>query len=182
MKHTKIKDEDFGILIFKEIESITDLELLILKGHILVEYSMNKFIEDIADESFDIYKENFPFGQKTKICKALGLFRSTMHPLEEIITTLNKIRNSIAHYLEFDESELQKLISLYKKISHKVNPIQESGDNFEIVKELIQTICGRIIGIKMGKEKIEAYSHHILSTELRKDPKEFSEKFQKFKY
>ena len=134
MKHKKIKDEDFEKLIYSEIESISDFELLILKGHILVEYSMNKFIEDIADRSFDIYKENFQFVQKTKICKALGLFKSTEHPLEEIITTLNKIRNSIAHYLAYDESELEKLISLYRKMSDKVNPIQDSWENLKIIK------------------------------------------------
>lgn len=180
VKHKKIIDEDFKLVIENEINSITDLELVILKGHILIEYSLNKFIDDISEKTFDIYKESFQFVHKVKICKALGLFKSTKHSLEEIILTFNKVRNSIAHYLEYDENELHKLISLFKHMSKDVKPISNELTDIQITKDLVSSICGLIIGIKMGKQQIERFTTHILSNEMKKDEDAFKKRLLRF--
>ena len=177
MKHKKISDEEFYPFIKKELDEIKDLQMLILKGHIIVEYSLNKFIDDIADNSFDIFKENFQFSQKVKICKALGLFAPRHRPLEEIILTLNKVRNSIAHYLEFDQDEFKKLISLHKNMAKDVRPINESWSDFEVTREIIVAITGLTVGRKKGLQKIKKFSQDFLSSELKKNEAEFKKKF-----
>lgn len=64
MKHRKILDEEFEQLILSSINNLNDLELVILKGQILVEYALNKFIDDLSNDNFYIHKENFQFSQK----------------------------------------------------------------------------------------------------------------------
>lgn len=181
MKHQKIKDEEFKSIIEAQIHAIDDLQLLILKGHILVEYAMNKFINDLTEDSFDIYKENFHFAQKIKLCKALGLFESTVYPLEETMTTLNKIRNSIAHYLEYDIEEINKLFSIFKKMSKDVRPIGNHLNEIEIMKELVPAICGLTMGIKLEKQRIERFNECILSNEMMKDENLFNERYRNFR-
>lgn len=170
MKHRKIEDKDFEAAINDEIDNIADWQLLILKGHILLEYSMNKYIDDCSDPTFDINKTKFSFFNKIIICKAFGLFAGSDHPLlEEAITKFNELRNSIAHNLDYNEPALQKVIELFREMSLRVKPVDASLDDFTTLKQFIPSICGLIIGIKMSKQKLELFKTHILQEQLSKD-------------
>lgn len=182
MKHKKIDDSEFEELILREITPITDMQLLILKGHILVEYAMNKFIDDCTDKSFDVYKENFQFSHKIKLSKALGLFSGSRFPyLENAILIFNKIRNSIAHYLKHDEAELGRLILIYKKPLIDLTLINEDSSDLEIFKQIIPTICGTIVGIKQGKQKIADFTKRYFGDKMKASPEEFEKRFRDFK-
>lgn len=108
---------DFSI---KELSSINDIPLLILKGHILVEYSLNCYLEakSINKES-NFFKEQFTFATKVKIAKHFTVLGSTNDDIIKEINILNKIRNEIAHKLTYNENLLTQLFSEVKKKSPK---------------------------------------------------------------
>ncbi len=79
-KTSNLDKEEFKTLIKKNIMKINNLDLIILKGHLLIEFLINKFLQPHSDdETLDISKENFQFHQKLKICKMFGILW-TEHP------------------------------------------------------------------------------------------------------
>jgi len=72
MKTKGITDIEYRKMLLKELNNINDLELLILKGHVLIEFSLNKFINDINDDGIDVDKSNFSFYTKIHVAELLG--------------------------------------------------------------------------------------------------------------
>jgi ABC-type Zn uptake system ZnuABC Zn-binding protein ZnuA len=63
-KTSNLDKEEFKTLIKKNIMKINNLDLIILKGHLLIEFLINKFLQSHSDdETLDISKENFQFHQ-----------------------------------------------------------------------------------------------------------------------
>lgn len=102
----------------KELSGINDIQLLILKGHIIVEYTMNFYLESISkSDNSDFFKENFTFAEKVKIAKHFGQLGSKEDNLILELTLLNKLRNNIAHSLKYDERHLLELFAAVDKKS-----------------------------------------------------------------
>jgi hypothetical protein len=91
-------EKNFVIKSFKEID---DFEILILKAHLIIEHTLDDFINSFAIANIDISNMDFSFTHKIKVAKILGLtiYKSTF---ENQLILLNKLRNSIAHNLKYD--------------------------------------------------------------------------------
>lgn len=96
--------EEFTRLIRSNIIEITEIELLILKGHILVEYTLNNFIKKVAFNGHSFKETKFTFSQKMHFVETLSAITSNTIRLIEIF---NKLRNQIAHKLKYDEETLK---------------------------------------------------------------------------
>lgn len=114
-----------------QLAEINDLELLIIKGHILVEYTINCYLEAISNSTnSDFFNENFSFSNKIKIIKHFGNLGDENDNLIKELTILNRIRNDIAHSLTYKKAHLNELFSeLAKKnpsgfIANKNNSIK----------------------------------------------------------
>lgn len=88
----------------------TDLENLIIKGHLIIEQSINKFIQSQAIAKTNL--DDVPFSTKVKIAQLLGLFHNKNSPYKNIIL-LNRLRNSIAHKLDTDMKLFESFISSF---------------------------------------------------------------------
>lgn len=78
-------------------------ELVIIKCHLLIEYSLDYFINTVTNNRYESENYDFTFSQKSKIAILLGL--DEHDPGKEIrffIEKLNTLRNQIAHNIEFD--------------------------------------------------------------------------------
>lgn len=145
------KIRDFSIQEFvdfsaKELRDIDDIQLLILKGHILVEYSLNCYLEANAKgENSDFFKERFTFSNKIKIAKHFTILGDRNDNLLKELQLLNKVRNEIAHSLNYSESVLNELISEVKKKS----PDRKLYDEMSLKEQFIGAI-GFITGALFG--------------------------------
>ena len=174
MKSPEIPDDNFKKFINNELESISDIQLLVLKGHVLIEYSLNKFIEASFDETFKLNKTNFTFSHKINIAKALGLFwKNKSDFLEDHIKDINKLRNQIAHSLSFDNQILERIINYYIEIAKTPHLMGREKSDFDNFFHVIPSICGNIIGRKISKQKIASFTKAILNKEMNKDPEQF---------
>ena len=74
---------------------------VILKGHLLVEYLINKIIEQKHATPDKILEKsrNFTFSKKLHLVHSMGLLP---HYLFENINRINRLRNKLAHSLTFD--------------------------------------------------------------------------------
>ena len=87
-----------------------NLELVILKCHLIVEFILDQYIDLMAPTEGVIESERFTFKQKVALVHMLGLHPNpTLFPSPDI---LNSIRNSIAHTLSLDRNKIDKLIHI----------------------------------------------------------------------
>jgi hypothetical protein len=68
--------QDSGSLIKEHMPRSNDLELIILKGHILLEYILNQIINIKSDNNIEIENTNFSFNQKIEILVILNFIEN----------------------------------------------------------------------------------------------------------
>jgi hypothetical protein len=94
-----------------DLIQIDSPELLLLKGHLVLENALTVFIETFQKHRPANVK--FTFFQKLCICEILGLFSSPSGELMlDAFKTINKLRNDLAHNLKFDNNLINEF---YKK-------------------------------------------------------------------
>ncbi|MBS1600607.1 MAG: hypothetical protein JST75_20450 [Bacteroidetes bacterium] len=151
----KIDADEFRDFIIKQLEGIENVELFILKGHILIEYALNKYIDSFSqhDESFE--DARFGFASKIQICKILGLFFGNVNDnLERQLLIINKIRNQIAHTLDFEERLLLDLYNLSAGEIDELAKYSKQDKGLVMLHDIIPWICGNIMGrLKLFRQK-----------------------------
>lgn len=145
-KHKKLEldDKEFQSFIKKQIGRINNLELIILKGHLLIEYLLNRAIETHSQfDRIDVLKMNFNFSHKVKICQILGVFHYRDDGILQQIIQLNQIRNNVAHTLEIDYNKLKGFL---KGCTEESFDIQNDKEIVRLLKKIIPFLCGYLIG------------------------------------
>jgi len=115
---------------------IKDLDYLILKGHILTENSLHFFIEMTAVEKINFKKIKLTYSTKIEMAKTLGLFKYNPELYNEL-KTLNKLRNSIAHNLKYDQKLFTNFLKGFKKNEEFLET--ESGRKIGVNKDVFKT-------------------------------------------
>jgi hypothetical protein len=137
--------QEFKDFIQNEVVTINDTSLLILKSHIIVEYTMNCYLEAISkSDDSDFFKENFSFSEKIKMVKYFGELGNKEENLIKELTLLNKLRNDIAHSLTYNQIHLNELFAeLEKKNPKGFYSNKLKSDNEKIVGA-VAFLCGAI--------------------------------------
>lgn len=121
-----------------------NLELAILKGHILLEYLMNKAIEIKSSYKYDMEKSSFSFSQKIDILVILNLIETNSCSYQ-VLKTFNTIRNQIAHRFIFDRRLVTKMIKLGLQETKGENHIPtDDTERAKAVKFLVPFLSGMI--------------------------------------
>ncbi len=101
---TNVDNEDAELKILAgefagNFTNFTDIEGVIIRGHILVEQMLNRSIELAVLNKSEFKADKFSFAQKMEIGSMLGI--SIDFKIE--LKALNKLRNQIAHSLRYEE-------------------------------------------------------------------------------
>lgn len=113
MEKERLKEKNAELAkIFGAIEKES---LVILKGHLLIEESLNFIIENFVHHSDFMNKAKLTFYQKLNIARSMSL-NEQENSMWVLIEKINTLRNDFSHRLESDkrESKIQVIISLYK--------------------------------------------------------------------
>ena len=127
--------DKYGKLIYANLSKCTDVELTLIKGQILIEHLVNRFIESSIKNPMEFDSTKFTFSQKFKISLMLGLPIG----IKSEITSIYKLRNQIAHKLTYD-GEL--LTSFLKGVSRYYQFHKEGIPLIFEVRSAISFICG----------------------------------------
>src|SRR5659263_195924 len=95
--------EEFRKFITEQLSAINNFELMILKGHILTEYTINLYIDSISNKNNpDFCDGNTSYSLKLKVLENFGksIGNANTNFFEEL-NMLNKLRNDIAHKLKY---------------------------------------------------------------------------------
>ena len=150
---------EFDDFLYNELNDITNIDLIILRGHIITETLLNLYLESISQvDNSDFSKENFSFEKKVKIAKHFGHLGSKDDNLINELFLLNKLRNSIAHTLTINKTYLYEFFTeLVKK-----NPsIKGYTDERNKLIASIAFISGAIQGAYKLKTNPEEFNKYL---------------------
>ena len=114
--------EDVLDALERHLKTQSEPELLLLKGHLILEQCLNQLLHAYINDEDALEKMNLSFSRKLDLLVALG------HKMyvpgtngEALIRDINRIRNKLAHRLDFDdmEIELQRWACAVLKITPK---------------------------------------------------------------
>ncbi|QKZ13775.1 hypothetical protein [Spirosoma sp. KUDC1026] len=134
--------------VVEELEKIFNIELLLVRGQILIEYVFTSFIENYSTEDDYRLDDKFPFYSKFQICRLLGLYTEKDTALIEQINVINKMRNDIAHKLTFDRTLLPNLYKHHNGLKQEVKKKKlkgEAKDRYMLVM-IFGSLCGNFSG------------------------------------
>ena len=115
----------------------TDIEGVIIRGHILVEQSLSQAIEKTILYRKEYKPDRFTFAQKLCIANMLGISNILKHELN----WLNSLRNQIAHSLNYEEENVVKII---ESVKTKCPDWEEDLPTNMGLRKAISFICGAI--------------------------------------
>ena len=99
--------DDYYKFVQEYLWDIQEIELLVLKGHNLIEHSMNRYIADLVMRPEEFYKQRLTFAQKLGIMK----FMTVIHlKIFEMLTLFNRVRNELSHNLHADKELIDKFL------------------------------------------------------------------------
>jgi len=120
-----------------------NLDLIVLKGHLLIEHCINQFIRHYFQDDSFFQERSFTFMVKFNIVRAL------VHPFNadvyNFVEKINELRNKIAHNLDYPglTDKVDYLINHFGKDAH--NAIDDSTRH-EYLKYVFVFTCGSLAG------------------------------------
>lgn len=143
--------EDFISKIKKHLPLDKNLDILILKGHLLIEWYINQFISKISLSNLETSSMNLTFRNKIDILDILGFFPVGNEKLRNSLLLLNKIRNQLAHRLKYEKDLVDKLINLVPKNDLNRN----NSDRAKSIRYCITYLAGYMSGLFEYRESKE---------------------------
>lgn len=103
MKEEKI-DPLFEWAVWGHLQSKTDLELILLKGHLMLEIALETCLKRSGLEGIDNYSFHKKINELNN-CIPIDTLNKTL--IINFLYQINKLRNKLAHEVEFDINDLQ---------------------------------------------------------------------------
>ena len=126
-----MKDPDFEKLIQENLESLEDVELILLKGHLVIEQLITELLEQTLKEPARLKSINPMFAKKLEIYLAISGNSIISEGLEVILRDLNSLRNKLAHDLK--HPNFNQLLTDW--VQRAARERIEDPDNPEIIKK-----------------------------------------------
>ena len=135
-----------------------DVALVVLKGHLLLEESVNRLLASLLRRPEAIEGANLRFHQKLGLIKALFPVDPDMMEAAE---KLNTIRNRLAHHLDYPQIEAQvrdflSLCEAPKDPDEPDDPETEAEPIIRRVRRALAFLCGGFAGMSRALEVISA--------------------------
>ena len=128
-----------------------DLTLVILKGHLLVEEQMDKFIDaSLGDAASAFSSLNLPFKRKWTFAKQLHEPPSLFSKVWKEVDELNKLRNLIAHDPEVPD--LDARCAAFVEQTNPEPPASIAPDGPSRLAFAIGNLVASIAGMRLGRE------------------------------
>jgi hypothetical protein len=134
------------------IPRTTDLGLLILKGHLMIEEQLDAFVAANCERPNDLKDARLTFYQKMCLCQAMGGWPKD-DPLWKFVGRMNSVRNKLAHTLEFTSlaAEVDRLLFIYHQ-EEVPSPITERR-RASILRQTIGIACAYMKGFAEGRKE-----------------------------
>lgn len=90
--------------------NLNEMDLIILRGHLIIEELLYQLIAEYVFHAIFIKKAKLSFSKKVDIARSMSQYQSN-NSISSIILAINKLRNNIAHELP-SQNIANKLVQL----------------------------------------------------------------------
>ena len=132
-----MEDLDFKKLIQENLESLEDAELILLKGHLVIEQLLTELLEQSLKEPKRLKTINLMFAKKLEIYLAISGNLIISEGLEKILKKLNLLRNKLAHDLK--HPQFNQMLTDWVQLAAK-EKIENPNDPIIIKQQLIKAV------------------------------------------
>lgn len=126
-----MKEPDFEKLIQENLQSLEDVELILLKGHLVIEQLLTELLEQNLEEPERLKSINLMFYKKLEIYLAISGNSIISKNLEAVLKDLNLLRNKLAHDLK--HPQFDQLLNEW--VQHASRERIDDPDNPEVIKQ-----------------------------------------------
>jgi hypothetical protein len=91
----------------KHLFRLKDVELIVLKGHLILEEELNDFLACFVNDIEKFLKIGFLFERKVALLSCLVPKQMAKDEIWEQLREINRLRNKLAHNLRFSQYEQQ---------------------------------------------------------------------------
>ena len=122
-----------------------DEAAIILKGHLLIEYLIDKIIEQKCKAPDKILEDprNYPFSVKLQFVYSMGLLPDYLH---ENIVRINRLRNKLAHNLDFELDRNNMTIVNWEGETIRIRPKRKRYPE----RDYLRTLCFSTLAFLRG--------------------------------
>lgn len=143
---------ELDALLKQHLTRLRNLELVVLKCHLLVEFMFNQYIDLISPTEGVVDSERFTFKQKESLVHMLGFYADPC--FFPSVDLLNAIRNGVAHTLTLDRQKIDKLILINCEDpadAKRLNDTQRAS----ALKYITTCMCWFMLGEIQGRHEAE---------------------------
>ena len=94
-------------LLEKHLFQLKDVELIVLKGHLILEEQLNNFLAYFVNDFEKFLKIGFSFERKVALLSCLIPKQIAKDEIWEQLREINRLRNKLTHNLRFPQYEQQ---------------------------------------------------------------------------
>ncbi|MEM5563846.1 hypothetical protein WNY78_01960 [Psychroserpens sp. AS72] len=147
-------------------EELDESSIIVIKGHLLVEESLNNIIENFVHHSGIIQKARLSFSQKILIAKSMSLTEQN-HSIWNVINKLNTLRNDFAHRLT-SETRQHKIDDLIKLLKIEVESLDDEkldlSDQNTALNYVISLCIGFLSSFEEEVDRFRSMINHLDKT------------------
>lgn len=112
MKNVKeFPKKEYIDYLLNKFEEIKDQQLIILKGHVLIEYMLNIYLSSHSNSlENDFSNQRFTFSDKTILFSFFGTKDEVFYSVYKAIRLFNSIRNNISHDLTYKVEDVENFV------------------------------------------------------------------------
>lgn len=137
----------------KNLSEYSDIEVILLKGHLVIEQCLHHFIAGHKVDIKRIDEMNLMYGKLLELAMAIG--GEYLNELYPHLKTVNKIRNKLAHQFEYDNliDDLKSWSSLTLNCTPKTINLKRTYKR-QIVRSFAY-LAGSILGISNAMQEMK---------------------------
>ncbi|MDR3516020.1 MAG: hypothetical protein P4M00_09400 [Azospirillaceae bacterium] len=134
----------------------SDLTLIVLKGHLLIEEAVNSFISNLMPNPDALKATRLDCFQRIRLLRALLPMRDFYGDLDAV-EKLNTLRNKFAHNLNPAqiEDQIEIFVRLFEDPEIPIAEFQREPLDHRL-KRSIGFLCGQLYGIQKGYVSVQA--------------------------
>jgi hypothetical protein len=136
-----------------------EMELLLLKGHLILERCLNELLRFYISNPADAEKLNLTFARKLDLLVALGhRLYSPGTPGATQIKEINRIRNKLAHGLDFNDYHADLKAWACSVIGHTPSTLNRRATYLNTVKRAFYVLTSFLCGVAEAKQDIKRHA------------------------
>ena len=144
--------DDLFASLERHLRSRDDIEMILLKGHLILEQALNQMLLCYIESQEDLCSLNLMFSKKLDLLVALS---SKAWPPEEIdhLREINRIRNKLAHQLDFDafHGELKRWAC--QVVGYTPKSINRKQTYRSTLMKAFYLLSGLLLGMAKGRKE-----------------------------